>query len=166
MNRLYRSRSDRWISGLLGGLGKHFGISSTALRVIAVFSIFFTGGTTIFIYLVAALVISKEPYVPYDPYYNGGWAAGGYNPNHHNYGPGGVGGNPFNPPGYQGRPSYNGNGFGGQPPQYGGGQPGPGFGQRDSSNLDSMMEDIEKKAMKKELEELRKKLSDYEKGEV
>ncbi len=29
-----------------------------------------------------------------------------------------------------------------------------------------MMEDIEKKAMKKELEELKKKLSKYEKGEV
>jgi len=29
-----------------------------------------------------------------------------------------------------------------------------------------MMEDIEKKALKKELEELRKKLSEYEKGEV
>lgn len=29
-----------------------------------------------------------------------------------------------------------------------------------------MMEDIEKKAMKKELEELKEKLSKYEKGEV
>lgn len=41
-----------------------------------------------------------------------------------------------------------------------------GFGGGEASNLDSMMEDIEKKAMKKELEELRNKLSKYEKGEV
>lgn len=169
--RLYRSRRDRWLSGLLGGLGEYFGISSTALRVITVFSVFFTGGTTIFIYLIAALVVSKEPYDPFDPYFKNGWQGGGYN-GYNGYG--GYGGNGGYGGGGAGAPGQPGFGFGPrrpeQPPFGGapfGGHPGAaGFGGKETSNLDSMMEDIEKKAMKKELEELRKKLSDYEKGEV
>ena len=79
MDRLYRSRRDRWFTGLLGGLGEKFGISPALLRVITIFSVFFTGGTTIMIYLIASLVISKEPYIPHDPYFNGGWQnRGGY----------------------------------------------------------------------------------------
>ncbi|MNZ63297.1 PspC domain protein [compost metagenome] len=161
MANLYRSRRDRWISGLLGGLGEYFGISTTALRILTLVSIPFTGGTTIFIYLIAALVISKEPYQPFDPYRNGGWQGGYQNGNGYGYGAGP--GPQRGPQGYNGQPPY-----GGQ--QYNG--PGNGshksteFGAGDSSNLDSMMQDIEKKAMKKELEELRQKLANYEKGEV
>ncbi|MEF2968446.1 PspC domain-containing protein [Paenibacillus sp. M1] len=177
MARLYRSRRDRWFTGLLGGLGEYFGISSTALRILTIISVPFTGGTTIFIYLIAALVVSKEPYQPFDPYYNNGWqgngGAGGYGGQggYNGYGAG----NPGNPgsrgygygPGPGQQPPFKGNPFQGNNPYSG--TPGagsPGFGGGEASNLDSMMEDIEKKAMKKELEELRKKLSDYEKGEV
>lgn len=77
MNKLYRSRRDRWISGLLGGLGEYLGVSSWVLRLLMLISIPITGGTTVFIYFIAALVVSKEPYAPYDPYYNGGWPGGG-----------------------------------------------------------------------------------------
>ncbi|WP_410772097.1 PspC domain-containing protein [Fontibacillus sp. BL9] len=171
MGRLYRSRRDRWFSGLLGGLGEYFGISSTALRILTIISVPFTGGTTILIYLIAALVVSKEPYEPFDPYFNNGW--------HGNGGAGGFGGYGGGNPGSPGQPGF---GYGPRPqqPPYGGnpyqanhqfsGNPGAAgntaFGGETASNLDSMMQDIEKKAMKKELEELRKKLSDYEKGEV
>lgn len=162
---LYRSRRDRWISGLIGGLGEYFGINVGVLRLIAILSIFFTGGTTIFIYFIAALVISKEPYPPHDPYYNGGWPGGGPQPGY-----GSKRRDFYEDPRYGARPSYgnpNGNTYGTQPPHYGAGTSGTGFqAEPGASNLDSMMEDIEKKAMKKELEELRKKLSDYEKGEV
>lgn len=165
MGRLYRSRRDRWISGLIGGLGEYLGVNSGVLRLLTLISIPFTGGMTIFIYFIAALVVSKEPYPPQDPYYNGGWpGGGGYHqscgPKRRDY---------YEDPRFSGRPPYgsnNGNSYGTQPPQYGAGTPGAGFGGTGASNLDSMMEDIEKKAMKKELEELKKKLSDYEKGEV
>ncbi|GJM81066.1 PspC domain-containing protein [Paenibacillus timonensis] len=162
---LYRSRRDRWISGLIGGLGEYFGINVGVLRLIAFLSIFFTGGTTIFIYFIATLVISKEPYPPHDPFFNGGWPGGGPQPG---YGP--KRRDFYEDPRFGARPPYgapNGNTYGTQPPQYGAGTSGTGFqAAPGASNLDSMMEDIEKKAMKKELEELRKKLSDYEKGEV
>ena len=159
--RLYRSRRDRWISGLMGGLGEYFGVNSGILRLLLVISFLFTGGTTLFIYFIAALVVAKEPYYPQDPY-SGGWAGGdyrNYGPQHRNY----------NDARFSGQPPYGnnaGNSFGTPPPQYSSGGPKTGFGAGEASNLDSMMEDIEKKAMKKELEELRKKLSNYEKGEV
>lgn len=143
MGTLYRSRRDRWFSGLIGGLGEYFNISVTALRLLAIISVFITGGTTIVIYLIATLVISKEPYTPRDPYYNGGWQGGG----HHNHGYG----NPGNPGNAYRDPQY-------ADPRY---QQQSAF-SGSASNLDSMMEDIEKKAMEKELEELRRKLSKYE----
>ncbi|WP_018752110.1 PspC domain-containing protein [Paenibacillus sanguinis] len=161
--RLYRSRRDRWISGLMGGLGEYFGVNSGILRLLLVISFFFTGGTTLFIYFIAVLVVSKEPN-PYDPY-SGGWTGGGYQ----NYDPQNRNYNDVRDARFSGQPPYGnnaGNSFGTPPPQYSPGGPKTGFGTGEASNLDSMMEDIEKKAMKKELEELRKKVSDYEKGEV
>ena len=169
MNRLYRSRNDKWLTGLVGGLAEYLGMSSTILRILIIICVPVTSGAAILIYLIVSLVIAKEPYQPYDPYYNntGGWNGGGYGGN-----PGGpgYGGNPGGP----GGPGY---GYGGprppQPPYQGAnqgnsfnGNTGAGFGGPPSSNLDSMMEDIEKKAMEKELEDLRKKLNKYEKGEV
>ncbi|WP_068620164.1 PspC domain-containing protein [Paenibacillus tuaregi] len=175
MGTLYRSRRDRWITGLCGGLAESFGVNVGVLRLLTAISIPFSGGTTILIYLIASLVISKEPYVPYDPYQHGGWQGGGYGP-----GPGPGGYDPRDPrynqrPPYGNNPfggnSYNGNPFGGNPFQGGptsGARPaGSSFrSQEEASNLDSMMEDIEKKAMKKELDELRRKLSKYEKGDL
>lgn len=161
MGVLYRSRRDRWFSGLLGGLGEYFGISVTALRLLTAISVLFTGGTTIVIYLIASLVISKEPYIPRDPYSNGGWQGGGYD----NYGHGNPG-NQYRDPQY-GDPRYRDSRHNDQrhnDPHY---RQQSAFGGTES-NLDSMMEDIEKKAMEKELKELRKKLSKYEneKGDI
>lgn len=172
MGRIYRSRRDRWVSGLLGGLGESFGISSTALRILTIISVPFTGGTTIFIYLIASLVISKEPYEPFDPYFTQGWQGNGGAGGYGGFGPGHMGspGNPGNPGyGYGSRRPPNQPPFANNPYQANQPYSNPGmngFGGGEASNLDSMMEDIEKKAMKKELEELRNKLSKYEKGEV
>lgn len=171
MDRLYRSRRDRWFTGLLGGLGEKFGISPSLLRVLMIFSVFFTGGTTIMIYLIASLVISKEPHIPYDPYFNG-WQ--NQNRGSYNGGNGGFGGPGGGAPGAPG--GFGAGNFGGNGRSYGGtfnngpsGQfsnNGVNSANQGSSDLDSMMKDIEKKAMKKEIEELRKKVSKYEKGEV
>ncbi|MCL6603931.1 MAG: PspC domain-containing protein [Paenibacillus sp.] len=143
MTRLYRSTRDKVMTGLAGGLSDTLGIDSTLLRILLVVSIPFTGGAVIPVYFIAALVIPKEPTQ--------------FNP----YGPG---------------PGMQGGGYGGyyseRPESYGRqANPNPNFDKAASysapdSGLDAMMKDIEKKAMKKEIEELRQKLSKYEKGEV
>ena len=57
--RLYRSRSDRMIWGVCGGLAKYFDMDPTIVRVIAVLSIFVTG-LGIIAYIIMAIVLPLE----------------------------------------------------------------------------------------------------------
>ena len=57
--RLYRSRSDRMIWGVCGGLAKYFNIDPTIVRLIAVLSIFLHG-LGILAYIILALVVPLE----------------------------------------------------------------------------------------------------------
>ncbi len=59
--RLYRSRRDRRVSGILGGLGKYFKIDSNILRLIFVVLCFFTSGLLIVLYITGIYVIPEEP---------------------------------------------------------------------------------------------------------
>ncbi len=61
MNRLYRSRHDRMLAGVCGGLGEHFGVDSSLIRLGLVLLIVF-GGTGFLAYLIAWVVIPEEPY--------------------------------------------------------------------------------------------------------
>ena len=56
--RLYRSRSDRMISGVAGGLGEY--IDSTVVRLLFVFFAL-AGGPGLLVYLVMLLVVPEEP---------------------------------------------------------------------------------------------------------
>ncbi|GAJ05888.1 unnamed protein product, partial [marine sediment metagenome] len=57
--RLYRSRSDRMIWGVCGGLAKYFDMDPTIVRAIAVLSIFF-GSLGIWAYIILAIVVPLE----------------------------------------------------------------------------------------------------------
>ncbi|MFH0768631.1 MAG: PspC domain-containing protein [Chloroflexota bacterium] len=64
--RLYRSRSDRMIWGVCGGLAKYFGIDPTIVRLIAVLSIFL-GAAGIIAYIILALVVPLESSTAAEP---------------------------------------------------------------------------------------------------
>ena len=66
MKKLYRSETDKKLFGVLGGIAKYFDIDATVLRVIYVLLSFFVLGCPVLIYLVAALIIPKEPQTPQD----------------------------------------------------------------------------------------------------
>ena len=57
--RLYRSRSDRMIWGVCGGLARYFDMDVTIIRVIAVLSIFL-GSVGIWAYIILAIVVPLE----------------------------------------------------------------------------------------------------------
>ncbi len=57
--RLYRSRSDRMVWGVCGGLAKYFDMDPTIVRVITVLSIFF-GSLGIWAYIILAIVVPLE----------------------------------------------------------------------------------------------------------
>ena len=157
MNKLYRSRRDKKATGLCGGLAQWLNIDATLLRVIVVVTALFSFGTVLFFYVVASLVIPKEPLTE-PPFYQGG-----------PYGNSGFGGAaPHGPtPG-----GYGGYGYQGQTPGYGDPinrasvPPKPPKPEPSRDELDEMMKEVEKKALRKEIDDLKEKLSKYEKGDV
>lgn len=58
--KLYRSRDDKMIAGVCGGLGKNLGIDPTILRLIFVL-LALAGTSGIIIYGVMWLVVPLEP---------------------------------------------------------------------------------------------------------
>jgi phage shock protein C len=59
--RLMKSRTDKKIAGVCGGLAKHLGISSTVMRFIFVAAVFLSSSTFILVYIAMAFVMPKEP---------------------------------------------------------------------------------------------------------
>ena len=60
MKKLYRSKTDRKIAGVCGGLGEYFGVDSTLVRLAAVVLIF-ASGAGLLAYLVAWAIIPERP---------------------------------------------------------------------------------------------------------
>ena len=60
VKRLYRSRSDRMIGGVCGGLGKFLGLDPTVVRLLFVLLQFLFPGTLVG-YLVLLLIVPEEP---------------------------------------------------------------------------------------------------------
>ncbi|MCH9621413.1 MAG: hypothetical protein S4CHLAM20_08330 [Chlamydiia bacterium] len=59
--KLYRSRKDRRVSGICGGLGKFFKLDSNILRLILVVVTFMTAFIPIVLYIVGTYIIPEEP---------------------------------------------------------------------------------------------------------
>lgn len=59
--KLMKSRTDKKISGVCGGLAKYFGISSTVVRFIFVAAFFMGWGASLLIYLGLSMAMPKEP---------------------------------------------------------------------------------------------------------
>lgn len=60
MKRLYRSRKDRMISGVLGGFAAYFAIDATVVRMLFVLGLFFSAFTLAFVYLAAIFIMPEE----------------------------------------------------------------------------------------------------------
>jgi phage shock protein C len=59
--KLYRSRTDRRLAGICGGLGKYFRIDSNIIRIIFVVLLFFTGFFPMaIIYIIAIGIIPED----------------------------------------------------------------------------------------------------------
>lgn len=60
MKRLYRSRDERKIWGVCGGIADYFEVDPTLVRLIAVLTLFFAC-TGIIVYIILAIVMPLEP---------------------------------------------------------------------------------------------------------
>ena len=61
--RLYRSKTDRKLAGVCGGVAEYFNIDPTIVRVIWALLAFFYG-TSILLYLIMAFVVPEKPDAP------------------------------------------------------------------------------------------------------
>lgn len=60
--KLYRSRIDRMIGGVCGGLGKYFSVDATLIRLIAVLLMVLTGVIPgVIAYLIMMVIVPQEP---------------------------------------------------------------------------------------------------------
>ena len=65
--RLVRSRTERMVGGVLGGIATYFAIDPTIVRVIFVVFAVVTGfGPALLLYIIALIVIPEEPIGSYD----------------------------------------------------------------------------------------------------
>jgi phage shock protein PspC (stress-responsive transcriptional regulator) len=58
-NRLLRSRNDRWIAGVCGGIGEYAGVDPNLVRLLAVVGAVFSAGTLFLAYIVAWIVMPE-----------------------------------------------------------------------------------------------------------
>jgi phage shock protein C len=57
--KLYRSKKNRIIAGVCGGLGKYFDVDPTLIRLLWVI-VFFMGGSGVLIYIIFWIVLPEE----------------------------------------------------------------------------------------------------------
>jgi phage shock protein C len=58
--KLYRSKTDRKVAGICGGLAQYFNLDATLIRVLFVV-LAVLGGSGLVIYLVMWIIVPKEP---------------------------------------------------------------------------------------------------------
>ncbi|WP_028563166.1 PspC domain-containing protein [Paenibacillus pinihumi] len=129
MDKLYRSRRNKMISGICGGLAERFNFDATLIRILLVVGTLFTGGGLLIVYLLSTFVIPTEP----RSYTNSYETA---RPHWDHWDP-------------QPAATYN---------SYG-------TGSTTAHDVDTRMNDLEKAALRKELDQYRTKIAQYEKGE-
>lgn len=62
IKKLYRSRKQRVLAGVFGGLGEYFNIDPTILRIAWILITVFTGFIPgLIAYLMAAIIIPEQP---------------------------------------------------------------------------------------------------------
>lgn len=60
MKRLYRSKKERWLAGICGGIGEYFDIDPLIIRVVAI-ALVFMGGAGILAYIIGIFIIPTAP---------------------------------------------------------------------------------------------------------
>lgn len=58
--KLAKSRTDKKIAGVCGGIAKYLGINSTIVRLLLVAAVFFSSGSFILLYIALAIIMPKE----------------------------------------------------------------------------------------------------------
>jgi phage shock protein C len=66
-SKLYRSRTDKMISGLSAGLAKELNMDVDLVRILWIVALVITGGTAALVYLIMWIAIPLEPETTTEP---------------------------------------------------------------------------------------------------
>ncbi|MBI4535712.1 MAG: PspC domain-containing protein [Ignavibacteriae bacterium] len=61
MRRLHRSRTERKVFGVCGGLAEYLDIDPTIVRILFVVSAFASFGITLLLYIIMAIIVPDDP---------------------------------------------------------------------------------------------------------
>ena len=62
MKKFYRSKENKILGGIIGGIGEYFDVDPTVLRLLFVFLVLATGIVAgIIIYIVALFIVPQKP---------------------------------------------------------------------------------------------------------
>ena len=64
IKRLTRSRDDKWIGGVCGGLAAYSGIDATIIRIVVVAATILGAGSLTIFYVVAWALVPREESTP------------------------------------------------------------------------------------------------------
>ena len=64
-DRLYRSRTDRMLAGVAGGLAELWGADPSLVRIAWALLVFLTGGVALVVYIVMAIVVPEGDPAPW-----------------------------------------------------------------------------------------------------
>ncbi|USG99275.1 PspC domain-containing protein [Thermococcus argininiproducens] len=59
--KLYRSRKNRMLFGVCGGLAEYFNVDPTLVRILFIILLIGSVGTAVLLYLLLAVVMPEEP---------------------------------------------------------------------------------------------------------
>ena len=59
--KLFRSRRERMVAGVCGGLGEYFNVDPTLIRLLFVLGVIFGFGVMAFVYLAMMIFVPEEP---------------------------------------------------------------------------------------------------------
>jgi phage shock protein C len=62
--RLTRSRDDRMLAGVCGGIAEYLNVDPTIVRLVTVLVGIFSAGTALIAYLIAAIIVPEAPRTP------------------------------------------------------------------------------------------------------
>jgi phage shock protein C len=60
-NRIYRSRNERMVAGVAGGIAEYADVDPTIVRLIWIAALLTTGPLALLLYVLCAIVIPREP---------------------------------------------------------------------------------------------------------
>jgi phage shock protein C len=60
-DRLYRSRDDRMLAGVAGGVAEMLDVDPSIIRIVWALLVFLTGGLALLVYVVMAIVVPERP---------------------------------------------------------------------------------------------------------